>query len=122
MEFCPDCENLLFLKIEKRDNDSVNLIYNCKNCSYKSIADVDTQKTIYSNPYNFDKLKYYIKRKESLRHDPTIPHIDVIPCANKECASNTGTAANDIFYVSLDDKSLLFLYVCNICMTHWTNK
>jgi DNA-directed RNA polymerase subunit M/transcription elongation factor TFIIS len=122
MEFCPDCENLLFLKIEKRDNESVNLIYNCKNCSYKSVADVDTQKTIYSNPYNFDKLKYYIKRKEALRHDPTIPHIDVIPCANKECSSNNGTAANDIFYVSLDDKSLLFLYVCNNCMTHWTNK
>jgi DNA-directed RNA polymerase subunit M/transcription elongation factor TFIIS len=122
MEFCPDCENLLFLKIEKRDSESVNLIYNCKNCSYSSIADVNTQKTIYSNPYNFDKLNYYIKRKEFLRHDPTIPHIDVIPCANKECTSNTGTAANDIFYVSLDDKSLLFLYVCNNCMTHWTNK
>lgn len=122
MEFCPDCENLLFLKIEKSSNESVNLIYNCKNCSYKSVADTNTQKNIYSNPYNFDKLKYYIKRKDALRHDPTIPHIDVIPCANKECSSNKGTVANDIFYVLLDDKSLLFLYVCNNCMTHWTNK
>ena len=124
MEFCPDCNNLLTLKIDKKGSDAVELIYHCNNCAHKSVANIDTktQKTIYSNPYNIDKLKYYIKKKETLRHDPTIPHIDIIPCANKDCPSNQGTAANDIFYVSLDDKKLLFLYVCNNCMTHWTNK
>lgn len=124
MEFCPDCSNLLFLKIEKKDADTVDLVYHCRSCAYKSTANIDTptQKTIYSNPYNIDKLKYYVKRKDTLRHDPTIPHIDVIPCVNKECTSNKGTAANDILYVSLDDKALLYLYVCTNCMSHWTNK
>ncbi len=124
MEFCPDCNNLLFLKIDKKDTEAVELVYHCRNCAYKSVANIDTpdQKTIYSNPYNIDKLKYYVKRKEALRHDPTIPHIDVIPCANKDCPSNQGTIANDILYISLDDKALLYLYVCNSCLAHWTNK
>ena len=121
MEFCPSCNNLLFLKIEKKTNDTVELHYQCRNCDYKAPANLESN-TIYSNPYNIDKLKYYIKRKETLRYDPTIPHIDVIPCPNKECVSNQGGQANDIFYVSLDDKKLLFLYMCNNCMTHWTNK
>ncbi len=124
MDFCPDCKNLLFLKIDKRDADHVDLVNHCKNCAYKSTANLTTveQKTIYNNPYNIDKLKFYIKRKEALRHDKTIPHIDVIPCINKDCKSNTGEAKNDIFYICLDEKKLLYLYVCNNCMEHWTNK
>lgn len=124
MEFCPDCQNLLFLKIDKKDGDGVELIYNCKNCKHKSVASMDTteKKTIYSNPYNLDRLRYFVTNKTSLIRDPTIPHIDVIPCCNKACPSNTGAVGNDILYMSLDDKKLLFLYICCNCMEHWTNK
>lgn len=122
MEFCPDCNNLLFLKIEKREGDTINLQRHCKNCNYKAQLVTEDNKCIYTNPYNIDKLKYYIKKKANLRYDPTIPHIDAIPCPNKECGSLTQGLANDIFYICLDNEKLQYLYVCNNCMEHWTNK
>jgi DNA-directed RNA polymerase subunit M/transcription elongation factor TFIIS len=122
MEFCPDCNNLLYLKIEKKENDKVTLQRQCRNCTYKAQYETTDNKCIYTNPYNIDKLKYYIKKKANLRYDPTIPHIDSIPCPNKDCGSYTEGASNDVFYVCLDNQKLLYLYVCNNCMEHWTNK
>lgn len=126
MEFCPDCRNLLSLKIKDGENGPVGLSYNCHNCSYHRNEDLgkSATKCVYNNPENVNMMEYYVRRKDRLRHDPTIPHINSIPCPNKECPSNsTGSdAANDIFYVTLNKVRLSNLYVCNNCMTHWTNK
>jgi len=127
MEFCPDCHNLLALKIKDDENGPTGLTYKCHNCSYIRNANLDeaASKCIYSNPENVNMMAYFIRRKDRLRHDPTIPHINTIPCPNNECPSNVadgGSVLNDIFYVTLDKKRMTNLYVCNNCMTHWTNK
>jgi len=123
MEFCPDCDNLLYLKIEDEDNNTslTKKCYNCKFCRPVDMKSKDTNKCLYQNMNQVDKLQYYVAKKENLRYDPTIPHINVIPCPNQKCSSYSGDK-NDIFYVSLNDDKQLYLYVCNNCMTHWTNE
>ena len=123
MDFCPCCDNLLYLKIDT-EQDNTDLTKKCYHCNYTNkldIKDKTNDKCLYKNINNVDKLKYFITKKENLRHDPTIPHINVIPCPNQKCPSYSGKK-NDIFYVSLNDDKLLYLYVCNNCMTHWTNE
>ena len=124
MEFCPDCKNYLFLKTQQKDDDTIEVVNQCNNCNYYKVVDMKERNTtcLYENNYNINMLQYLVKKKNLLRYDPTIPHIDIIPCINEKCPSNKGDAKNDIFYVSLDNKKLYNLYVCNNCMTHWTNK
>ena len=121
MEFCKDCNNLLYLKIVKKDND-VELHHQCANCKSNIITQSKDNKCIYTKPYDIDKLKYYIKRKDNLKYDPTIPHIDILPCPSRSCPSNTGAQKNDVLFVCLDNIKLLNLYVCMNCNEHWTNK
>ena len=122
MEFCPDCRNLLFLKITKKEGGDVELVHKCGNCNYKNTAQNTNNSCIYTNPYNIDRLKYYIRRKDFLKYDPTIPHIDIMPCPNKSCSSNTGEHKNDALFMCIDNIKLLNLYVCMNCNVHWTNK
>jgi len=127
MKFCPDCNNYLFLKIEKDSNNKIISTYNCRNCSYSKTninnnLTSSKQQSIYNNPENIDKVRYYAGKKELLRYDPTMPHINNIPCPNSECISNKEPDKNDIIYLTLDKVKLQILYICNNCVTHWTNK
>jgi DNA-directed RNA polymerase subunit M/transcription elongation factor TFIIS len=124
MEFCPDCKNYLFLKTKSKGENGIDVINQCSNCNYMQVVDMKSRKStcLYENNYNIDILQYLVRKKNLLKYDPTIPHIDFISCINKECPSKTGGVKNDIFYVSLDNKKLYNLYVCNNCMVHWTNK
>jgi DNA-directed RNA polymerase subunit M/transcription elongation factor TFIIS len=126
MEFCPDCNNYLFLKINNNENN-VGFTYNCRNCGYTDIRNNNNvksvkQQSIYNNPENIDKVRYYASKKELIRYDPTMPHIDNIPCPNKECISHKEPDKNDIIYLTIDKIKLQMLYICNNCVTHWTNK
>ena len=124
MEFCPDCDNYLALRVGK---DTIShLMYQCKNCkfetSFEKLNNDKKTKCVYSNPYNIDKLKYLITKKEFLKYDPTYPHIDCIPCPNENCLSNKGESRNDIIFIEYDKDQKSNLYICNNCMKHWTNK
>lgn len=126
MKFCPDCNNYLFLKI-KNNQDAITFTYNCRNCGHTETNtnnDMTSMKqhSIYNNPDNIDKVRYYAGKKEHLIHDPTMPHIDNIPCPNQECISHKEPGTNDIIYLTLDKVKLQMLYICNNCITHWTNK
>jgi hypothetical protein len=124
MEFCPDCDNYLALRL---NNDSKsNLMYECKNCkfttTFEKLNDGDKTKCVYSNPYNIDKLKYILTKKEFIKYDPTYPHIDCIPCPNDECSSNKDSnVRNDIIFIEYNRTEKSFLYICNNCAEHWTN-
>ena len=123
MEFCPQCNNHIFLNFEKKNN-KYDVIHNCKNCgtSINKTAGLNENSCMYNNPHNINKLQYYVKYKENLKYDPTIPHIDVIPCPNNNCPSNSPEIRNDVLYINLDVTKLYMLYICNHCSTHWTNQ
>jgi len=122
MEFCPDCKNKISITFEKTDNN-YKVIHVCNNCNYSvnKTSTVKENSCMYYNPHNIDKLKYYIKHKDNIKYDPTIPHIDIIPCPNKDCISASSDVRNDVLYINLDDTQYIYLYICNYCNSHWTN-
>lgn len=123
MEFCPHCDNYIFVNYEKV-GDKFKVIHKCNNCGYTSdkTKELKEDSCMYNNPHNINKLQYYVKHKENIKYDPTIPHIDVIPCPNKSCVCNTSDTRSDVLYINLDVNKLYMLYICNHCSTHWTNQ
>lgn len=122
MNFCPNCHNYISVKFESQDY-KFKVIHKCKNCEY--VEDMTNKlkedSCMYYNPNEIDKLQYYIKQKEYLRYDPTIPHTDIIPCPNESCPSKDQNIRNDVIYINLDDEKLYILYICNHCQSHWSN-
>lgn len=123
MEFCPNCNNYIFLTFEKKD-EKYEVYHNCKSCGtvINKTSSLSENSCMYNNPHNIDRLQYYVKHKENLKYDPTIPHIDVIPCPNKDCPSASPDTRNDVLYINLDEERLYMLYICNHCSSHWTNQ
>jgi len=126
MKFCPTCNNYLFLKINNEEN-SISFTNNCRNCGYSQTTTSNDlksmkQESVYANSENIDKCKFYAMKKELLIYDPTLPHINNIPCPNDSCPSKQDESINDIIYLVIDKRSMKMLYICNNCVSHWTNK
>jgi DNA-directed RNA polymerase subunit M/transcription elongation factor TFIIS len=112
----------------------------CNNCGYKKNIDVSKEpeyKCVYKYDYNIKKISIDQKNIQYLDKDPTLPHVNNIPCPNPQCSTNkqiTGEAevltdasgnqgiANDVLYIRLDESTLTYLYQCCHCKHTWTNK
>lgn len=130
MKFCPECQNTLSLKIRMDDENKQFLEYVCKNCNYKNQLDTKTEKCISKNEYDLQKL--YIQSKKNLKYicqDPTIPHINNIPCHNNQCPThknesevvNSEKPTNLVAYTKIEENDMKFMYICCHCFTTWTN-
>lgn len=135
MHFCPDCESYLITKIISNDNPNKILNLECNNCGYKKNIDVSKEpeyKCVYQSNYKTKKIKIDQKNIQYLDKDPTLPHVNNIPCPNPQCITNkenptpeilTGTIVNNnVLYLKLNDSDLTFLYQCCNCKHTWTNK
>lgn len=135
MHFCPDCESYLITKIINNDNPNKILNLECNNCGYKKNIDTSKEpdyKCVYQSNYKTKKIKIDQKNIQYLDKDPTLPHVNNIPCPNPQCITNkenpnpeilTGSdVVNDVLYLKLNDSDLTFLYQCCNCKHTWTNK
>uniref|UniRef100_A0A6C0EXL4 DNA-directed RNA polymerase M/15kDa subunit domain-containing protein n=1 Tax=viral metagenome TaxID=1070528 RepID=A0A6C0EXL4_9ZZZZ len=139
MNFCPDCETYLVTKISSADNANKILSYVCNNCSYTKVVDITKEpeyKCVYKSNYNLKKIKIDQKNIQFLSKDPTLPHVNNIPCPNVECITNKENPnseiliddkaekqnINDVLYIKLNESDLTFLYQCCNCNHTWTNK
>ena len=139
MNFCPDCETYLITKISSADNANKILSYVCNNCSYTKVVDITKEpeyKCVYKSNYNLKKIKIDQKNIQFLSKDPTLPHVNNIPCPNVECITNKENPnseiliddkaekqnINDVLYIKLNESDLTFLYQCCNCNHTWTNK
>lgn len=139
MNFCPDCETYLITKISSADNANKILSYVCNNCSYTKVVDISKEpeyKCVYKSNYNLKKIKIDQKNIQFLSKDPTLPHVNNIPCPNVECITNKENPnseiliddkaekqnINDVLYIKLNESDLTFLYQCCNCNHTWTNK
>lgn len=135
MHFCPDCESYLITKIVSNDNPNKILTLECNNCGYKKNIDISKEpeyKCVFQTNYKNKKIKIDQKNIQYLDKDPTLPHVNNIPCPNPQCITNkenpnpevlTGsTVLNDVLYLKLNDSDLTFLYQCCNCTHTWTNK
>ena len=136
MNFCPDCESYLTTKITNNDNPNKLINLECRNCGYVKNIDISKEpqyKCVYQVNYNIKKIKIDQKNIQYLDKDPTLPHVDNIPCPNPQCITNKKTInpevlvgdtkpQNDILYIKLNETDLTFLYQCCNCKHTWTNK
>ena len=81
IEFCPNCDNLLFLYSEEGEK---KLYYACKTCGEKQ--DKLVNNCIYNNTYDID-LSETINTNQFLKDDITLPTIKGNP--NIKCPKST---------------------------------
>ena len=135
MDFCEDCDNMLYIKIideEETDqetsagkiqseesicsteNTKGGLIYFCKCCGKEYSNIKNTLNSVYSINYNLDNIKKYNLINEYTLEDPTLPKANGIKCPNKECASKTNKV-NNIVYINYDETGMRYIYACLDC-------
>jgi hypothetical protein len=131
MKFCPICHYYLYLNyIDKSYKEGqetpivtplekLNRV--CKNCGYREedntgglILETDLQEKTSEG--------YKILINEFTNLDPTLPHVDTIKCPNTSCKSNVSNAQKDVIYMKYDSVNMKYLYICNVCNTHWKSK
>jgi len=139
MNFCPEanCETYLITKISNLDNSNKIMSLECNNCNYKKVIDISKEpeyKCVFQQNYNLKKIKIDQKNIQFLNKDPTLPHVNNIPCPNSECITNKEnpnseileTASekniNDVLYIKLNESDMTYLYQCCNCNHTWTNK
>jgi len=121
MEFCPECENMLWIKIMNETNDpKLSFLKKyCKNCGYTT-AKIENN-CIYENTYNFKDASYKSKINKYLCHDITLPRVNNLNCPNAECPTNTSGDSKEVVYINYDPENLKYVYECCKCHTRWRN-
>lgn len=111
IKFCQECNNMLY---PKEDKENKVLLYACRNCDYKQIAD---NQCVYVNKitHEIDELSRIVSE---VIHDPTLPRTKDHPCqkcGHKEAVFFQGQSRRS-------DEDMKLYYVCTDpkCTHKWT--
>lgn len=89
MQFCSECHNMYYLKIQDEDENIGNtLIYYCRNCGHEDTTLSTTNICVSDTQLRSSEKKYTHIVNEYTKYDPTLPRINTIKCPNQECSSN----------------------------------
>ena len=116
MNFCSNCDNLCYIKLDSNEEDK--LTYYCKNCNNEQIITQDNVVVLKTN-LKKKTQHFYNVINEYTKLDPTLPRSNTIPCPNEECICNTGNKENKVIYIRYDDINLKYVYLCTYCDTTW---
>jgi len=116
--FCDDCDNVMYLYLDK-ETEIPELYLYCKACQNKKKY---VGNLLYNNDHNID-LSESINNNKFINYDITLPHIksDNIKCPNEQCKSITDKLQSDIIYMKYDNNNMKYIYTCNYCSQKWTN-
>lgn len=119
MEFCDACNNMLYIKND--DDDSRNVKYYCKNCTFEKDITIDNKsKLIIQNTFDVSN-QLLTNLNSNIEYDKTIPHVDNIQCPYKDCVKKEEDK-NDVMYIKTDINNIKFIYYCTYCKQFWENK
>lgn len=118
MDFCERCQNMLYIRIQRED-DNKQLTNYCKNCNYtknlpndKSIPIIET---VYEKTQN---INYELYINPYIKYDPTLPRVNNIKCVNEKCTKKKEDM-NEIIYIKYDNENMKYLYYCVHCEHFW---
>lgn len=111
------CANMLYVK--QHPNDSARLLFYCKNCQFTKEHDSDapyilSQKTMDTSSYSMFIHPY-------IQNDPTLPHVNTLPCPSPNCTRPTD-AEQDVVYMKYDYENMDYVYSCSHCGHFWTTE
>ena len=110
MNFCKQCDNLYYTKIDENNNNK--LIMYCKQCG-------DENKESNNNIISSRTILQPFIINEYTKLDPTLPHINNIPCPNPNCKTNTDNYTRDIIFIKYNEVQMKYIYLCTTCDTSW---
>ena len=123
MNFCKNCNNLYYLKIDTNDDnkESNKLIFYCRNCGDEesNLTENDICVSSIENRQNDDNYESYINEYTKL--DPTLPRTNNIKCPNNNCDTNKkeDKINREIIYVRYNNIDMKYVYMCSTCNTIW---
>ena len=123
MNFCKNCNNLYYLKIDTNDDnkESNKLIFYCRNCGHEenNLTENDICISSIENKQNDDNYESYINEYTKL--DPTLPRTNNIKCPNNNCDTNKreDKINREIIYVRYNNIDMKYVYMCSTCNTIW---
>jgi DNA-directed RNA polymerase subunit M/transcription elongation factor TFIIS len=140
MNFCPKCENYLYLEQGSEMKD-VNVGGNtvkkeefwlnrrCKTCGY---VEKDLKGGLVNETVVQERASegYKILLNEFTRQDPTLPRVKTLPCPNTTGDPATGKAIcptykgtpRDVIIIKYDAQNMKFLYICDVCGEQWRSR
>lgn len=129
MNFCPKCENYLYL--EQASEDVTNaagitekryfLNRRCRTCGYN---EVDVQGGLVNETIVQERASegYKVLLNEFTRQDPTLPHVNTLPCPNTATCQSYKGKPRDVIIIKYDAQNMKFLYICNVCGEQWRSR
>jgi len=109
MEFCPECESLLYYQEEEG-----KLINYCQGCGYKA----ESNKTLISqNSYAKSTVATFGSRKNYI-YDPTLARTTKYVCPNEKCETHRSADKKEAIFFNEGD-SLKHIFICKTCQTEW---
>ena len=117
MNFCPNCDNLLYLMYKDTDGSVERYCKNQDACGFEPVlidGVLEVSSTMYS--HNDDLYGQYSNNKY-LRYDPTIPRVIDDPnvaCSNPQCTRAVGESQR-VIYVKYDTVNMKYFYSCEYC-------
>lgn len=130
MNFCPKCENYLYLEQASEEVTNASgvtekryfLNRRCRTCGYN---EVDVQGGLVNETIVQERASegYKILLNEFTRQDPTLPHVNTLPCPNTSgCPTHKSNAPRDVIIIKYDAQNMKFLYICNVCGEQWRSR
>ena len=118
MEFCNECNNMFYIKLENETCDKIH--YYCRNCGNTNEYLTIEKCLLKENINKVNKTSIFINKYTKL--DNTLPRINNIKCPNESCLSNESSfdANNrEIIYIRYDNDNMKYIYLCSHCDYTW---
>ena len=127
MNFCENCDNMLYMKIitkEQSDSDESEnkdkqetqlnnkIIYYCRCCNNEYPDLYKKNSCIFKLNYNLESITKNSFINDYIYDDITLPRAENIKCPNKDCP---GKSKPDIKYIQYDKDEMKYIYICNSC-------
>jgi DNA-directed RNA polymerase subunit M/transcription elongation factor TFIIS len=112
MNFCDDCDDMLYVKIKDDKDAESRLVYLCRTCNREYPQETQSTSCVYHVNYNLDSIKKESLLNEYTFYDPTLPKANGIKCPNKECPNKKNA---NIVYLNYDKKDMKYVYICLDC-------
>jgi len=123
MNFCSNCDNMYYIKLNDDENE---LVYYCRNCG--NVDDSPTENSLVISSANFKNEDAFISSfiNSYTKHDPTLPRTNLLKCPNNDCISNEkkgdkeeSEKSSEIICIRYDAIELKYIYLCSYCDTAW---
>lgn len=116
MKFCPQCENMFYLRIGKENPDQLS--YVCRFCQFQSPAEPEAMVQVLNTHVNHREINFHHIINKYTKYDPTLPVMENAVCPRPECNQNK-EQKDRVLYMRYDEENLKYLYICSKCDHFW---